>query len=102
MGKKTGKTAQKVEPQDDTGVDEARPVPFSLRLASVKSTRQSFARIIRAYGKGLIEREVFRDLVYSLSSFAVLLKMETDGDIDKQLAELQREVDAMKGLREVS
>ena len=65
-----------------------------LRLSSPKATRQTYARILRAYNTGDIESQKFRDLVYGMTSFLQYWKFEKDIDIEKRIDELEKVVEA--------
>lgn len=48
-----------------------------LRLNSLENSRRSFARIIRMYIRGEIDRITYRDLCYGLSAFFGVLEDRT-------------------------
>ena len=62
----------------------------SLRLGSTKSTRQTLARIIRAYGKGTLEEGLYKGLVYGLSHYLAYLRFESDMRIEERIDELEK------------
>lgn len=64
-------------------------VPFNLRLGSLKSTRQTFARILRAYAAGTIDQDSFKAMVYGLGGFLAVFKAEVDGDFDDRLTAIE-------------
>ena len=72
--------------------DTPAPLPFTLRLRSLKSTRQSMARVLREYGKGNISQKIYRDLIYGISQFAFLLKTEKEAEIETRLQAVEESI----------
>ncbi|MEX2443327.1 MAG: hypothetical protein WD492_06970 [Alkalispirochaeta sp.] len=70
----------------------ARPVPFDLRLRSLKSSRQSLARILRAWGRGEIDEATAKTACWLLSMYLGYLKAGVEEDIERQLKELEGRV----------
>jgi hypothetical protein len=66
---------------------ETRPRGPFLRfpLDNVANTRASFARLIRAYARGRIDAETYRNLVYGLSSYSNFLKSIKDDEFEQRL-----------------
>lgn len=62
---------------------------FLLRLASLKSTRQTFARLLREYAAGRVDRDTFRDLCYGLGGFLAVFSKEIDNDFDDRLTKIE-------------
>lgn len=60
-----------------------------LRLNSLENSRRSFARIIRMYIRGEIDRITYRDLCYGLSAFLGYWKTELETDIEERLTALE-------------
>ena len=76
--------------------DYGEPAPFSLRLRSIKSARQTLARILRERGKGNIDRETFRDLIYGMSHLLAFMKTEKELDIEERLQVIEDRLEAQR------
>ena len=70
----------------------ATPLPFRLRLASLKSARQSVARIVRSYAKGEIDPATYKGVLYGLQNLLAFMKSEHDYQIERRLDEIEDEV----------
>ena len=68
------------------------PLPFALRLASLKSCRQSAARLVREYGRGRIDDATFRGVLYGLQTLLAYVKTEKDFDVEKRLDALEKAI----------
>ena len=55
-----------------------RRTGFDLRLRTLKSTRQTFARVLREYARGNMDEGTYRALVWGLSQFISGYKTEID------------------------
>ena len=64
-----------------------------LRLNSLENSRRSFARIIRMYARGEIDRNVYRDLCYGLTGFLSYWKLEKDCQIEDRLDAIEKAID---------
>ena len=62
------------------------PVP---RLRSVKSTRQTMARYIRAYAAREIEDTTFKTIIYGLAQYQSYLRLEAEVEFEKRLEALE-------------
>jgi len=71
------------------------PVFPRFPLNTIEQTRRSFARVIRMYIKKKIGREEYRDLVYGLSSYANVFKIQKDLEMADMLNEIQEKLDAI-------
>ena len=60
-----------------------------LILNNIKNARLSFGRVIRAYLRGDITREEYRDIVYGLSHYLGYLKVEIDLDLEQEIEEIK-------------
>ena len=70
----------------------------NLHLSSLRSTRRTYARILRLYAsKKIRSRLFFRDLIYALSRYAELFKMEVTEDLSKRLDEIEKRLDQTEG-----
>jgi len=69
--------------------NQSRGVPFTLRLRSVTSTRQTFARVLREYARGTIGQDEYRQLVWGLSQYLGALRLEKDTEIEARLQEIE-------------
>jgi len=64
-----------------------------LRLRSATSTRQTFASVLRAYGRGEIPQDVYRQLVWGLSQFLSAFRLERDLAIEERLDAIEAAID---------
>ena len=69
-------------------------MPFQLRLGNLRSSRATLARVIREYGKGGIDRNVFKDLVYAISVLVGVMKTERDEALEARLEEIEKALNA--------
>jgi len=67
-----------------TGLESAQ-----LRLNTLKNTRRTFARIIRLYARGEIQRDLYRDLCYGLGGLLSYWKTELDAEVIDRLEALE-------------
>lgn len=67
----------------------AVPAPFSLRLRSLKSSRQTLARIVREHARGNLDRDTFKDLVYGMSHLLSYMKTEKELDVEARLEAIE-------------
>ena len=81
--------------QNEVGKNTSPPIFFALRLRSLKSTRQSMARVLREYGKGTISQQVYKDLIYGISQFSALLKTEKEFDIESRLLQIEEVIESL-------
>jgi len=66
------------------------PVPFDMRLGSLRSSRQTLARLIREWGKGTISEESAKTGTWLMSAYLGFLKLESSEDIEKRLAAIEK------------
>lgn len=65
-----------------------------LRLNTLTNTRKTFARILRMYAsKKIRSRLFFRDLIYALSRYSEMFKMEISEDLQRRLDDIERRLD---------
>jgi len=60
-----------------------------MQLNSVKNTKNSLARIMRAYMSGTIDHAAFRNMIYAFSTLTNIHKLEKDIEIEKRLKDLE-------------
>lgn len=65
----------------------------SLRLGSVKSTRQTLARLIRAYGRGEIDERTYKAILYGASHLLSAFRLEIDSSIETRLSEIEQRLE---------
>lgn len=75
--------------EDENKQRESAGVPLTLRLRSPTSTRQTLARVIREYGRGNLDRDMYKDLVWGISQFLGAFRIERDLEIEKRLQEIE-------------
>jgi len=68
-----------------------------LRLNTFSNTLKTFARVLRAYNSGTIDREKYRDYVFGLSGFLGYWKQLQDVAIQKDLEEIKTDIETLKG-----
>lgn len=66
-----------------------RVAPFDLRLGSVKSCRQTLARLVREYSRGKIEEGPFKTLTWGVSQLIAWWKLETELQIEERVKRLE-------------
>ena len=64
--------------------------PFQLRLRSIRSSRQTYARICRERGKGTLDEKVYRSLLYGLNGYLAFLKLEKEEDLEVRITALEK------------
>lgn len=72
-------------------------LPFDLRLRSLKSSRQSLARILRAWGRGEISEQVAKTSTWLMSMFLAYLKESTSEELEARLAGIERKLGELEG-----
>lgn len=77
------------EDKTQTKHNDGTGVPLTLRLRSPKATRQTFARIIREYGRGNLDERLYKSLVWGLSQYLGAFKIERELEIEKRLEEIE-------------
>jgi len=65
---------------------------IQLRLNSLENSRKSFARIIRLYMCGELDRVMFRDLVFAMSGLLGFWRAEKELDIEDRLLSLEEQI----------
>lgn len=78
-----------VSPPERNETRQGDPIPFPLRLRSVQSTRQTFARVLREYGRGTISEPIYKSIVYGLSQYQSYLRLEADMELEKRLEAIE-------------
>ena len=65
-----------------------------LWLNSLENTRKTYARILRKYAAGELNRVVFRDLVYGLTGYLAYFRTEIElhelRELEERLSEVER------------
>jgi len=73
------------------------PLDWSPRLRSIKSSRTTFARLMREYAKGKINNNSMRVWAYVFATFLNIAKTEHDYSIVDRLAELENRIKEIEG-----
>ena len=68
----------------------SHPVPFDMRLGSLRSSRQTLARIIREWGKGTLSEQDAKTGTWLMSAYLGFLKLESTEDVEKRLAAIEK------------
>lgn len=71
-------------------------LPFSPRLASLKSTRTTFSRILRAYADGSLDNDTMRTYCYVFQTMLAIQKGEADYSVVDRLKELECRLGAIE------
>lgn len=71
---------------------ETPSLDFNLRLASLKSARQSVARIVREYGKGRVDEKLYKGVLYGLQTLLAFQKAEAEHEIERRLEEIEQAI----------
>ncbi|TVR12190.1 MAG: hypothetical protein EA385_00085 [Salinarimonadaceae bacterium] len=77
------------DPDDRSEGGTPRPVPWDLRLGSIKGARQSLARLIRGHARGEIDAATLRTLTWAIGQLVGVWKVENDGAIEARIARLE-------------
>jgi len=64
-----------------------------LWLNTLENTRKTFARVIRAYARGNMTERNYRSLVYGLSQYVNVWKVQIDYEEFRELEERIRELE---------
>jgi hypothetical protein len=64
-------------------------VPWNLRLASLKSARQTVARLCRTYAQNEIDRDTFKTLLFGLQVLRSFFSAEFEIDVEKRLQAIE-------------
>mgnify|MGYP007123703269 CR=1 FL=1 len=73
---------------DTQGLETAQ-----LRLNTLENSRKSFARIIRLYARGELDRVLFRDLTYGFTGYLAYWKLEKDIEIESRLDAIEQAIE---------
>jgi len=77
--------------KEDKNIQGTPPLlPFQLRLKTSKSSKNTLARIGRAYAAGQIDAETFKNLTWFFSQFINYLKLEDNIDLLCRVEALER------------
>lgn len=68
------------------------PIPFSLRLRSIKSSRQTLARLIREWGRGNITEADAKTATYLLNILLGYHRAGLEESVELQLADLKKRI----------
>ena len=79
--------------QNDITNNSTPPIQFNLRLRSIKSSQQTFARLIRAFGKGEIEEKPFKSLIWALNCYSGYLKLNTEDELLSKLKDIEKSME---------
>lgn len=72
---------------------EKKPIPYRLSLRTVKASRQTFARLMRGYADGTIDRDDFKTLIYAFSHYLQFLRLEKDLNIEERMEALEAQLE---------
>lgn len=78
-----------IEYNGDGEQEGTTPLPFALRLGSVKACRQTLARLTREVGRGTIDGGLYRVLVWGISQMIAYWKLEKDLEIEQRIQRLE-------------
>ena len=67
------------------------PKPVRFILGTLESSRNTFARVLKAFSKGNIGTERYKNYVYGFTAYLAYLKLERECDIEKRLDALEAE-----------
>lgn len=74
-----------------------RPLNWGrLGLKTLKATRTTLARVIRAYADGMIDTEQYKNLVYGLNVMLGYFKSDTEADTENQIKTILNFYDDIK------
>lgn len=62
------------------------------RIDSIPHAKQQLTRIIKAYFKGELKPEVYRNLIYGMSHLLSFQKAELDQEIEKRLDAIEEKL----------
>jgi len=65
-------------------------LPFSLRLRTSKSSKNTMSRIGRSYAKGEIDETVFKNMVWFMSMYLNYLKQDDNIDLLCRIEAIER------------
>ena len=71
-------------------------LPFQLRLRSLKSTRQTFARLLREYGKGRVPESLYKNLIWGLGGLITAFKEEREESTAKKLEAVEERLERLE------
>lgn len=71
-------------------------IGFDLRLRSLKSSRQTLARVLREYGRGTIDDATYRGLVWGLNNFLGYLRESGAEELEVRLKTLEAKLDEIE------
>lgn len=77
---------------DAATLPPSRPIPFDLRLRSLKCSRQTLARILRSWARGEIDESTAKTGTWLFSMYLGYLKAGLEEDIEWQLKKLENRV----------
>ncbi len=63
-----------------------------LRLKTIDEVKRTYQRLIAAFASGKLEADLYKGLLYGLSGYQNLLKVEADLRAAEALAELESEL----------
>jgi hypothetical protein len=63
-------------------------------IGSIDQTQTTFAQVLRRYARGELEDNYYRGLVWGLSQYLGVLKLQRELDLDERLETLERAIEA--------
>lgn len=80
-------TEQKTEPK------MAHPVPFFLRMGSVKSCRTTMVRLTREYAAGKVDDSTFRAVIWAMGQLISYWRLEKDLQIEARIEAIEKQLE---------
>ena len=69
---------------------------LTLRLNTLPNVKRSYARIMRLYARGEIDRELFRDLCYGFTGFLGYWRLEADQEIIARMQDIEERLENLE------
>jgi hypothetical protein len=87
-------------PEKEKNISGGPPrLPFSLRLRTSKSSKATMARIGKAYAKGEIPEDVFKNMTWFMSQYICFLKLDESIDLDARITAIERALSKPKEVK---
>jgi len=82
----------------DNSSDEGEQGGLFMRfpLETATAARRSFARLIRAFAKGKIDRTIYHELVYGMAAYFQAMKTAKDDDFENRLEGIEKAIEEVK------
>lgn len=82
--------------EQKTEAKTAYPIPFQLRLGSIKSCRQTMTRLVREYGAGKVDDGTYRAVIWGLGQLISYWRLETDLRIEDRIDAIEKALESRK------